>query len=410
MTPRNAVARKFSTLTEEELRLPAMEVRQGPTRRLYSFAIDGKQLHRIATVSRIRRDASSHLHGYQRPEAMAHISAIRRYIESEEPLMPNAVVVAFDDRVRFEPTPGLGTDSDITTFGTLIIPVDDIAPPAERPGWIVDGQQRCAAIRDAEVDSFPICVTAFITGSEGEHRSQFILVNNTKPLPKGLIHELLPEAEGTLPAQLQMRQLPALLVERLNYDGGDAEDKRPLFHMINTPTNPEGLIKDNSMLKMLESSLTDGALYRYRGTKDGSEDIEVMLATVNNFWSAVYDVFQDDWKPPRRSRLLHGIGIISLGSLMDAIAKRFPGDEPPSRDDFASHLKSVKDDCHWSEGSWDFGSNGGTREWNELQNTPRDIRRVNDYLLAVYNEKQGPVRRRSRAGNRAGLPEPRQEG
>ena len=49
----------------------------------------------------------------------------------------------------------------------------------------MDGQQRCAAIRDAKVDRFPICVTAFITDSDIEQRSQFILVNSTKPLPKG---------------------------------------------------------------------------------------------------------------------------------------------------------------------------------------------------------------------------------
>jgi DGQHR domain-containing protein len=58
-------------------------------------------------------------------------------------------------------------------------------------GWIVDGQQRCVAIRDARVDSFRVCVTAFITESDEEQRSEFILVHSAKPLPKGLIYELL---------------------------------------------------------------------------------------------------------------------------------------------------------------------------------------------------------------------------
>ena len=34
--------------------------------------------------------------------------------------------------------------------------------------------------------------------------------------------------------------------------------------MIRTPTMPEGKIKDNSILKMLENSLSDGALYGFR--------------------------------------------------------------------------------------------------------------------------------------------------
>ncbi len=45
---------------------------------------------------------------------------------------------------------------------------------------MVDGQQRSAAIREARVEAFPICVTAFITESAAEQRSQFILVNSTK--------------------------------------------------------------------------------------------------------------------------------------------------------------------------------------------------------------------------------------
>lgn len=77
----------------------------------------------------------------------------------------------------------------------------------------MDGQQRCAAIREAQIRSFPICVTAFMTDSDAEQRSQFILVKSTK----GLIHELLPSTTGALPAALQLRRFPALLLERLRW-------------------------------------------------------------------------------------------------------------------------------------------------------------------------------------------------
>ena len=144
-----------------ELRLPAIEVRQSLKRTLYTFAVDAKLVPSFATVSRIRRKESYELQGYQRPEVLAHIEEIRAYVESESPMIPNAVVLAFDSRVHFEPQPG--TSSAYAHPGTLCIPVDDEAPEEERPGFIVDGQQRLAAIRDASVDSFPICVSAFIT-------------------------------------------------------------------------------------------------------------------------------------------------------------------------------------------------------------------------------------------------------
>ena len=38
-----------------ELRIPALEIRQGQARKLYSFAIDGKLLPSFVAVSRLRR-------------------------------------------------------------------------------------------------------------------------------------------------------------------------------------------------------------------------------------------------------------------------------------------------------------------------------------------------------------------
>ena len=86
------------------MRLPALQVRQGPNRTLYSFAVDGKQLPLFATVSRIHRDANTGVQGYQRPEVLSHIAAIRKYLESDDPMIPNALVIAFDKRVIFEPS------------------------------------------------------------------------------------------------------------------------------------------------------------------------------------------------------------------------------------------------------------------------------------------------------------------
>src|SRR5438270_10721828 len=196
------------------IRVPALEIKQGPARTLYSFAIDGKMLPKFAAVSRIQRDDDAQINGYQRPEVLSHIASIRRYLESEDAMLPNALVVAFDHRVKFEPR----SDSDAISYahlGELLIPVNDAWTEAEKPGWIVDGQQRSAAIRDARIDEFPVCVTAFVTDSDAEQRSQFILVNSTKPLPKGLIYELLPATSGILPTPLQTRRFPAYLLDRL---------------------------------------------------------------------------------------------------------------------------------------------------------------------------------------------------
>src|SRR5215467_3969834 len=148
VTSHSRVAPAHANGDQPMLRLPALEVRQGDGRILYSFAVDGKELPSFAAVSRIHRDGDAEVEGYQRPEVLSHIASIRRYLESETPLIPNALVVAFDKRVQFEPLHGAQAIS-YARPGTLIIPASDELPDEDKPGWIVDGQQRSAAIREA---------------------------------------------------------------------------------------------------------------------------------------------------------------------------------------------------------------------------------------------------------------------
>jgi DGQHR domain-containing protein len=364
--------------TTRELRVPALQIQQGPNRRLYLFGIDGKELPTFAAISRVHRDDGAQVQGYQRPEVLAHIAEIRRYLESEDPLVPNALVIAFDNRVRFEPSV---TDSDLSYSvpGTLVIPIEDDQPDEDKPGWIVDGQQRTAAIRDSRIDSFPVSVVGFIANGAAEQRAQFILVNATKPLPKSLIYELLPATEGSLPRQLARRQLPATVLERLNFDPDS-----PLCGMVQTPTTPEGVIKDNSMLRALENSITDGALYRFRDPETGDGSVDEMLSVLKPFWTAVELVFHQAWGlPPRKSRLMHGAGVVSLSFVMDAIAEPLLDDSVPTIETYVHGLKVIEPVCHWSSGEWDFGE-GVRRRWNEIQNTSRDVQLLTSHLLFEY--------------------------
>lgn len=358
-----------------EIKVPALEVRQGE-RSIYCFAVDGKRLLEFTAVSRVKRTDEGQLDGYQRPEVMTHIRAIRRYIESPEAMLPNAVVLAFDSRVRFVPA-RRKSPVDYSTMGELIIPVDETLPESEKPALLVDGQQRAAAIRDADVAEFPVAAVAFIASGAEEQRSQFILVNNTKPLPKGLIHELLPDATGHLPPKYARRQLPAQVMTRLNLDSDS-----PFRGAIATPTSPDGYIKDNSVLKMIENSLYDGALYQYRDPEDGSGDIEQMVVHLKIFWQLVEVTWPVEWKLiPRKSRLTHGVGIQSLGYVMDALTEDQTADTLPDAglDEYLTALCEV---TAWCSGTWDLAPDD-VRRWNGLQNTPNDVKLLTNVLLSA---------------------------
>ncbi|GIH72016.1 DGQHR domain-containing protein DpdB [Sphaerimonospora thailandensis] len=363
------------------LRLPALEVRQG-SRRIYCFAVDGKRLHEFAAVSRIRRDPEDQLQGYQRPEVANHIRAIQRYLESENPMLPNALVLAFDSRVIFEPAASSADNAvGYSVLGELVVPIDETLEDDQKPAWVVDGQQRSAAIREADIGEFPVAAVAFIADSEAEQRAQFILVNNTKPLPKGLIHELLPDTSGHLPPAYARRQLPAVLMTRLN-----GTFKGPFYGAIATPTSPDGYIKDNSVLRMIEHSLYEGALYKYRDPATGAGDIEQMLLHLNTYWGLVRDTFPQAWElPPRLSRLTHGVGIQAMGFIMDHLTE----DLMPSDINSAVNegLKRLEACAAWTSGVWNFGD-GDARKWNSLQNTPNDVRMLTNGLLRLINQQR----------------------
>ena len=229
--------------------------------------------------------------------------------------------------------------------------------------------------------------TAFITDDVKEQTEQFILVNSTKPLPKGLIYELLPNTETSLPTFLNKRRFPAIVLQRLNMDPDS-----PMQGRIQTPTNPAGVIKDNSILKMLENSLADGVLRRIteqaqvQMETDEAIVLEKMLETLKAYWRSVAEIWSDAWNlPPRKSRLVHGAGILALGLLMDAIADRQGGKEP-ERVDFREDLMTMEEACHWTSGTWVL-TEGVARKWNEIQNIPRDIELLTTYLSREYKKR-----------------------
>lgn len=360
------------------IKIPALCVRQSPGKILYQFALDGKQIYRFAAISRISRNDQREINGYQRPEALSHISSIRKYIESESPMIPNSIVIAFTKEVKFVSTPGQD-ENNVVSHGELHIPALKDGEEGDVIGWIVDGQQRTAAIRSANVKSFPIPVTAFVATQESEQREQFILVNSVKPLSKSLIYELLPTTDALLPNALARRRLSATVLDALNSDRHS-----PFWQKIQTPTNPYGNIKDNSVLRMLENSITEGSLYEYRDPKTGDGEVRKMCELVNNFFSAVAKTFPEDWdNKPRRSRLVHGVGIIALGYLMDAMVDRLGGRKIPTVDDFSAQIDLISKEFNWSQGEWNFGG-GVLRRWNELQNTSKDIQLLTNHILAIY--------------------------
>jgi DGQHR domain-containing protein len=364
-----------------KLRFSAIKARQSPRHSVVSFAASAAQVFEIARIERAGRSQSGELYGFQRPQIAAHIHEIRDYLEREDAVLPNSVVVAFTDGVHVRPLGGSIVEFEIDVSN---------GPP----GLIVDGQQRLTALSPLTDKTFEVFVSGILCENEEELRRQFILINNTRPLPKELIYELLPSVEA-LPARMSSRSMASALTQRLNFDRNSS-----LYRQIHLHTNAEGKIASNAVQRVIMVSRSYGALRILAQSPDGEEKC---FQLVSDFYRAVQQVFTKDWEgmSPKTSRLVHSVGIVAMGRVMEVA---FQICQARTFDDFCAVLAGFRDKTHWTQGKWIIGSGETMRErsWNEFQSTSPDIQMMSDHLDRLvrqsYRERRlNPPEQPSRA-------------
>lgn len=341
------------------LRFAAIRAQQSSSHQVFSFAATAEQIMAIASIERVKRDECGRLSGFQRPLVSRHIREIRDYLERPDSVMPNAIVLAFTDGVRVTNEAGACVE----------IEVDVSQGPV---GFVVDGQQRLSAMAGLPGRNFQLLVSALICDTPEELRRQFILINNTSPLPKSLIYELLPAVDG-LPKRMSSRAQAARVVELLNFDS-----RSSLQGQIKQHTSPAGVIGDTALQKMVMNSLSDGYC---RTVIDGEDGEERCFIAISEFFSAVQEVFRSAWvgHTPRTSRLVHSAGIISMGYVMDQLCAT----ERPLAPLFKLGLKRLEGRTAWTAGQGDWNFQSGARSWNAIQNLHGDIHVLSDYLTRL---------------------------
>ena len=344
---------------------------------IYSFFIDGRDIFRIADISRISRDDIGELKGFQRKTIQNHISGILAYLNQKDVLFPNAIILAFGLKVEFKQSRGPVPDGVVQTSdpGVLELP---ILPEGKRAAWIVDGQQRSTALHKAQNIDLKVPVIGFHCPDIETQRQQFVLVNKAKPLPRRLIDELLPEIKTPMPSDLTPRKIPSELVNALANTKGS-----PFYGIIKRPSDPEdkkGVITDTALITVAQNSLKNfGALAIHKGSANSIPDVNEMYNIMVSFWGCVKKVFPEAWGlPPTESRLMHSAGIQAMGVLMDRIILRIPRDDQYI-DSIIDALKSIKPNCAWVEGEWE----GIGFKWNEIQAVSKHIRMLAEYLLEL---------------------------
>jgi DGQHR domain-containing protein len=348
----------------------ALGAHQARGARVFTFAAQVGDILATCEISRLGRNEAGELFGFQRPQVTNHIHEIRDYLEQPGAVLPNAIVVGFLGRVRARP---------------LRNGLFELTVPTARgkPGFVVDGQQRLTALSQLKRENFEIFVSCVLCESEEELRRQFILINNTRPLPKSLIYELLPGVSA-LPKRLSSRSFAAELTERMNH-----EPNSTLRGLIHTHTNPDGIIKDTSIQKVIMNSADGGALRDHAVSRTR---LSFGFELLSNFYGAVSDVFPEAWhaQTPRTSRLVHGAGVVAMGYVMESIYSRT---QTVDRASFARGIRPLVPHTAWTSGRWKFGD-GSALKWSEVENTSRQIQRLALHLVSLV--KRAPVTSQAR--------------
>ncbi|WP_224246043.1 DGQHR domain-containing protein DpdB [Hyalangium gracile] len=369
-------------MADQEIKRRALRVIQDGKHPLYMFTLSAKELLRVADVSRVSRTEAGKLIGYQRPEVRRHVQSIVDYLDSGSVLFPNSIILALSSASSFVHSRGPNVSDGLAESGTLIIPVAGEGQP--KPAWIVDGQQRALALARAKNADLPVPVNAFVADEISLQKDQFLRINSTRPLPRGLITELLPDVDTILPPQLEAKKAPARLCEVLNND-----PHSPFYKLIQLTSTPprerkEAVVTGTVVVAMIAESLkaASGCLYPYTNAATRETDYEAIRRILFAYWNAVRHTFPEAWgKRSQQSRLMHGIGIRSMGRLMDRVMVGIDPFDSKAETQIRKQLTPLRNSCRWTAGAWE--GLGGMR-WNALQNTPQDIELLSNHLVREY--------------------------
>ena len=360
----------------------ALRVNQNEEHPLYLFSMTGREILDFADVSKVSRDSAGKLIGYQRPEVKRHVQEIVEYLDSEDIVFPNSIILALSPDAKFKSSRGPATTDGLVTAGQLEIPVPKEG--ADKPAWIVDGQQRTLALSKSSKAEFPVPVSAFIADSVALQRDQFLRVNNTKPLPRGLVTELLPDVSTPLPPRLAARRIPSELCDLLNRTDDSPFHLRIRRASSSAEEKRKALITDTSVVKMIEESISSpsGCLFPYRNMATGETDFDGIWEVLTTYWNSVAVVFDEAWnKPPAKSRLTHGVGIRAMGRLMDRVMGAYDPKATAAEKGVRKQLEAIAPFCSWTSGVWE--ELGGMR-WNDLQNVPRHINLLSNFIIRKH--------------------------
>ena len=122
----------------------ALRIIQGGGTPVYLFSLTAGEILQVAEISRVGRGDHSELIGYQRPEVRQHVKEIMDYLDGDDVLFPNPIIIALPSTVRWKGSRGPNVSDGIAEGGTIEIPSAGPGEASRAGSWTVNsGHSRC---------------------------------------------------------------------------------------------------------------------------------------------------------------------------------------------------------------------------------------------------------------------------
>ncbi len=314
-------------------------------------------LANVSTVAGVRQYGTEES-GIQRAKEGTWVKLLANQFSLETTLMPTSVILYFEQEdITFTPfdfNEYLIQDRELEgvskyQLGILEVPYNRYSLEEEKPGWILDGQQRIWAMQELGIQAAlggkkikkllaPISILSSKESSVEDLRVWFVNANEVKNLPKTLVQELAAKLSADHRKQLNpKRQEDAIrgkIVEGLN-----THNQSPLNGQIRTQLNPKGDIAYRALVNQIKFMARTFDFLKEKIQIE--EGIDEALELLIDYYIAISAVWPEAWMETRirnevaskngkisykstkyNFRLLEPIGLGTFAILLDKLAPR----------------------------------------------------------------------------------------
>ncbi|MBA7640523.1 hypothetical protein ES703_48190 [subsurface metagenome] len=332
----------------------ALEIKQNSQGyHLYLFVVDGKEMSKQVGVRRMKwHKGKFKAEGFQRALDMNRVAEIGTYL-SQNPILPNSLVIAFEDgTLEFNALPSQKEEA-VAKFGHLIIKGKLIKkdgeleplPENERIGYVIDGQHRLKGIESSTLPegSFPIIVSAFYKVDPRFQLSQFYALNQTVPISRQLL-------------ALLRRELGYQLPPREAYKKAISDVCGILQDKPGSPFEPEKYVGSPIYKGPLPITVVEGMIERaikspplkYKWSQNAilipESHLQDIAQSLYVYWKGINEVFPEYWgKKTKDQRLFCAIGLYTMIQFFDKVMENIDINSPKAVQEVKTKLEPIKD-------------------------------------------------------------------